>query len=153
MTFYLSNPPFNLNTFELSLVFLVYISGVSSPIAGTLSFRYGRKPVIYVGLLTALFGLLLTLFGQLGLLIAGMFFLCLGLFITQPSASALVGDKAGSNYGSASSLYLFFYYFGGSIGAIAPAPMWYLWGWTGVVLVCVGLLFVAILALSTLCRR
>ncbi len=153
MTFYLSLPPFNLNTFQISLVFLVYVSGIASPIAGALSLHYGRQRMIHVGLITAAFGLLVSLWGSLSTSVAGLFLLCLGLFITQPAASALVGDKARGNYGSASSLYLFFYYLGGSVGAATPGPIWDIWGWSGVVALCLCILMIALIALSTLCRE
>ncbi len=153
MTFYLSLPPFNLTTFQISLVFLVYVSGMVSPFAGALSLHYGRQGIIYVGLTTAALGLLVSLWGSLFSSVAGLFLLCLGLFITQPAASALVGDRAGGNYGSASSLYLFFYYLGGSVGAAAPGPIWDKWGWNGVVTLCLGVLTVALIALSTFCKK
>ncbi len=130
----------SLNIFALALTLLIY-----GP--------HGRQRMIHVGLITAAFGLLVSLWGSLSTSVAGLFLLCLGLFITQPAASALVGDKAQRNYGSASSLYLFFYYLGGSVGAATPGPIWDIWGWSGVVALCLCILMIALIALSTLCRE
>ncbi|MCX8070330.1 MAG: MFS transporter [Thermodesulfovibrionales bacterium] len=153
ITFHLSNPPFSLNTMEISLVFLVYVCGFISPIAGSLSIRHGRQKIIIIGLTTALVGIVLTLFHLLILIIFGLLLLAMGLFITQPSANALVGDKAEGNLGSASSLYLFSYYIGGSVGSALPGPFWSLWGWNGVVVLFATTLIIAIISLKTLCRE
>lgn len=153
ITFHLSNPPFNLTTMEISLVFLVYISGFVSPISGNASIRHGRQRMMIIGLTTALIGVLLTLCNTLVLSIAGLFLLAMGLFITQPAANALVGDKAKGNLGSASSLYLFSYYIGGSAGSALPGPFWNMWGWKGVVVLFLTALVFAMISLNTLCKE
>jgi YNFM family putative membrane transporter len=152
VTFHLSSPPFNLSTTALGLIFFVYTGGVVSPFAGSLSSRLGRRKVIGAGLLTSTSGILLTLIGSLPVIIAGMLLLCIGLFTTQPASSAMVGDNAKNAKGSATSLYLFSYYIGGSIGAILPGYFWHAYGWPGVVGSCMIALAGAFASLLVLCR-
>ncbi|MEW6115325.1 MAG: MFS transporter [Nitrospirota bacterium] len=152
ITFYLSAPPFNLSPVFLGLIFVVYITGVLSPLAGALSSRIGRRPVIGMGLVIAGLGILLTLTGSLGLIIFGLLLLCAGLFSTQPAAGALVGDNAATSKGSATSLYLFSYYIGGSAGAALPGLIWSAYGWPGVIAVCLAALLIAFISLFTLCK-
>jgi YNFM family putative membrane transporter len=152
ITFHLSAPPFNLSTTALGLIFFVYIGGVVSPIAGSLSSRLGRRKVIGFGLATSAVGILLTLVASLPIIIAGMLLLCAGLFSTQPASSAFVGDNATTAKGSATSLYLFSYYIGGSIGAILPGIFWHIFGWPGVVGSCMIALAGAFTSLFVLCR-
>ncbi|HWR89275.1 MAG TPA: MFS transporter, partial [Dissulfurispiraceae bacterium] len=152
VTFHLSAPPYSLSTTSLGLLFFIYIAGVVSPAAGSLSSRYGRTPVICAGLITASGGMLLTFLPHLWVIIGGLFLLCAGLFISQPAASALVGDLAREGKGSASSLYLFFYYTGGGAGAIVPGLLWHSRGWHGVVAICLLSIGAAFVSLFTFCR-
>lgn len=152
VTFYLSAPPFSLSTVVLSLIFLAYVTGVISPFAGALSGRLGRRPVIGFGLAVATLGILLTLVASLPVIISGLVLLCTGLFSTQPAASALVGDTAVVGKGSATSLYLFFYYTGGSIGAVLPGFFWTSCGWPGVIASCCAAVVIAFFSLFALCR-
>lgn len=152
VTFYLTNPPYNLSTVILSLIFLAYITGVISPLAGAVSSRVGRGKVIGVGLAVASAGILITLAAPLAVIIMGLTLLCAGLFIAQPAASALVGDNAGTGKGSATALYLFSYYIGGSLGALLPGLLWNAYGWPGVIASAQAALILAFLSLFTLCR-
>ncbi|MFQ3574250.1 MAG: MFS transporter [Thermodesulfovibrionales bacterium] len=152
ITFHLSDEPFNLSTTEISLIFLVYVSGFLSPLAGSLSARQGRQRIIMLGLITAMLGICLTLINNILFVISGLFLLASGLFITQPSANALIGDKAIRNLGSATSLYLFFYYIGGGIGAWMPGIIWNTWGWYGVAVLFIIALILAMLSATILCR-
>jgi YNFM family putative membrane transporter len=153
VTFHLSAPPFNLSTVALGLIFFVYITGVISPFAGSLSSRIGRRAVIGFGLAIAAAGILLTLIESVPVIIMGMLLLCTGLFSTQPAAGAFVGDNAVTGKGSATSLYLFSYYIGGSIGAVLPGFFWDAFGWQGVIASCMAAIFIAFISLFTLCRK
>ncbi|MCL6634915.1 MAG: MFS transporter [Peptococcaceae bacterium] len=152
VTFYLSAPPFSLSTVALSFIFLAYVTGIISPAAGTVSGRTGRRPVIGFGLAVATLGILLTLVQSLPAIITGLVLLCTGLFSTQPAASAMVGDNAAVGKGSATALYLFFYYIGGSIGAVLPGFLWTAQGWPGVIASCCAAIAAAFLSLFALCR-
>ncbi len=104
------------------------------------------------GLCTSSAGILLTLAGSLSIIIVAMLLLCTGLFTTQPASGAFVGDNAKSAKGSATSLYLFSYYMGGSAGAILPGLFWHAFGWPGVVGCCLIALIGAFTSLFVLCR-
>lgn len=152
ITFYLSAPPFNLSTVVLGLIFLTYVTGVISPFAGAASGRLGRSKVIGFGLSLVMLGILITLIKSLPLIILGLVLVCTGLFTTQPAASAMVGDNAAVGKGSATSLYLFFYYTGGSVGAVLPGFFWLSHGWPGVVAFSLAAIIIAFLSLLALCR-
>jgi YNFM family putative membrane transporter len=152
ITFYLSAPPFRLSTVQLGLIFVVYITGVLSPVAGALSERFGRKKIMGAGLWLATAGISLTAVHSLAMIMAGLLLLCAGLFSTQPAASAYIGDNAQEGKGSATSLYLFSYYIGGSAGAFFPGFLWDSYGWPGVMGVCYAALAFSFVSLVTLCR-
>lgn len=152
VTFYLTAPPYNLTTVLLSLIFLAYVTGVISPLAGAVSSRIGRGKVIGLGLVVAAAGTMMTLMTPLYLIITGLVLLCAGLFVTQPAASAMVGDNAATGKGSATALYLFSYYIGGSIGAVMPGLLWNTYGWPGVIASALAALIIAFLSLLALCR-
>ncbi len=152
VTFYLSAPPFNLSTVALGLIFTVYIAGALSPVAGSLSERLGRRTVMGAGLMIAALGVSLTIAHSLAVIVAGLLLLCAGLFSTQPAAGSFVGDNAKSSKGSATSLYLFSYYIGGSAGAFLPGFLWNAYGWPGVLAACFISVAIAFLSLATLCR-
>ena len=152
ITFYLSAAPFNLSTVSLGLIFAVYITGILSLSAGTLSGRIGRRPVIGFGLLSSAIGIMLTNTHSLPLIISGMFFLCAGIFSVQPAASAFVSDHAKTGKGAATSLYFFSYYIGGSAGAVLPGFLWTTYGWEGVTVACLTAIGLATVSLVTLCR-
>ena len=62
------------------------------------------------------------------------------------------GEKATTARGTAASLYLSLYYFGGSLGAVLPgfALLWA--GWPGVVSLCLGAVLIALASDAVLCR-
>ncbi|MGO9950747.1 MAG: hypothetical protein ACLPN1_00880 [Dissulfurispiraceae bacterium] len=72
------------------------MGGIVSPFAGSLSTRFGRRPIMGAGLCTSSAGILLTLAGSLSIIIVAMLLLCAGLFTTRPASSAFVGDNAKS---------------------------------------------------------
>ncbi len=152
LTFYLSAPPYSLSTLSLGLIFTVYLTGIFSPFAGIISGKIGRRPVITFGLFASALGIILTNADALPVIIIGMFLLCTGIFTTQPAASAFVNDHAKSGRGSATSLYLFSYYIGGSAGAVFPGFVWTSYGWEGITVLCLVAIGLAALSLVTLCR-
>jgi len=152
VSFYLTSTPFNLSTIQLSLIYFVYIAGIISPFSGAISNKIGRKPVILTGLLTVITGIVFTSFKDLIFVIVGLFLICAGLFIAQPATSALVSKKAKNAKGSATSLYLFSYYIGGSFGAYLPGFFYNMFGWTGIMFITISVASFAICSLLVLCR-
>lgn len=109
LPYYLTGPHFKLSTISLGLVYLLWLTGIFSPVAGTIAGRIGSRRAIAFSMGTAA-------------------------------------------KGTAASLYLSLYYFGGSLGAVLPgfALLWA--GWPGVVSLCLGMVLVALASDAVLCR-
>ncbi len=152
LPYYLTGPHFRLPTISLGLVYLLWLTGVFSPFAGTIAGRIGSRRAIAFSMGTAVVGLLITLIPVLPITLFGLGLLTLGMFSTVPAANLYVGEKAATAKGTAASMYLSLYYFGGSLGAVLPgfALLWD--GWPGVVLLCLGMVFIALAADAMLCR-
>ncbi len=152
LPYYLTGPQFHLPTIDLSFVYLLWLTGVFSPVAGALAGRVGARLTIAVSMSIGGLGLLTTLLPSLPIVMIGLSFLTLGMFSTLPSANLYLGEQSSRAKGTAASMYLSLYYFGGSIGAVVPgiALLWL--GWPGVVLLCLSMIIIALLADALLCR-
>ena len=82
----------------------------------------------------------------------GLALLALGMFSTVPAVNLYLGEQAERAKGTAASMYLSLYYFGGSFGAVLPgfALIWA--GWPGVALLCLGMVLIALTSDALLCR-
>jgi YNFM family putative membrane transporter len=81
--------PYKLSDTEISLIFLVYLFGmVSSGVAGALSDRHGRGPVLIAGIAIAGIGVGLTLLQPVTAIICGVALVTIGFFIGHPSREA-----------------------------------------------------------------
>ena len=152
LPYYLTGPHFKLSTISLGLVYLLWLTGIFSPIAGTIAGRIGSRRAIAFSMGTAAIGLLVTLFPVLPITLCGLGLLTLGMFSTISAANLYLGEKATTAKGTAASLYLSLYYFGGSLGAVLPgfALLWA--GWPGVVSLCLGMVLIALASDALLCR-
>jgi YNFM family putative membrane transporter len=150
ISYYLSAPPFNLSTSQLGLIFLAYVFGLAAPLAGSISTRVGRRPVITVCLLILSTGIVLTRIEVLAVVLLGVILLALGLISAFSMTNAYVGDHAADRRGGATGLYLFGWYTGGAVGAAALGPLWTATGWSGVTLACLGMMLAALVALWAL---
>lgn len=150
ISYYLSAPPFNLSTTQLGLIFLAYVFGLCAPLAGSISTRVGRRPVITVCLLILSTGILLTRSQTLMVVLLGVVLLALGLISAYSVTNAYVGDHAAGRRGGTTGLYLFGWYTGGAVGAAVMGPLWTGAGWSGITLVCLGLMLVALATLWAL---
>ncbi len=151
LPYYLTGPHFRLPTVALSLVYLLWLTGAFSPAAGTLAGRIGSRQAIVFSMGLAATGLLITLIPLLPMVIFGLGLLALGMFATVPAVNLYLGEQATTAKGAAASVYLSLYYFGGSFGAVLPGLALVWAGWSGVVLLCLGMVLVAIAADIALC--
>jgi YNFM family putative membrane transporter len=151
LPYYLSGPMFRLPTIGLGLVYLLWLTGVFAPLAGTITARIGSRRAIAYSMGLAAIGMLISLIPSLPIVILGLGLLALGMFATQPAVNLYLGNQATSAKGTAASMYLSLYYFGGSFGAVLPgyALLWN--GWTGVILLCLGMVCLALVADWVLC--
>ncbi len=152
ISYYLSEPPFNLSTTALGLIFLAYVFGLLAPAAGQLSTRIGRRPVITICLAIMATGIILTRAQSLTVIIVGIVLLALALISAFGVGNAYVNDNAAGRRGGATGLYLFGWYSGGAAGAAALGPIWTLYRWPGVTLVSLGMIALNLLLLWALGR-
>lgn len=150
ISYKLLDEPYSLSASIVGWIFIVYLVGTfSSAWFGSLSDRFGRQRVLFVGILIMFSGALLTLPVNLVIKIAGITIFTFGFFGAHSIASGGVSFRAKKDKAQASSLYLFAYYFGSSVGGTTGGVFWYYYGWNGIVIFISGMLFIAlILALS-----
>jgi YNFM family putative membrane transporter len=144
-TFRLESEPYALTPSLASLVFLAYLLGsASSPTAGWLADRLGRRLVVPLAVLVMAAGIALTLPDPLWCVVLGLCLLTVGFFAAHGVASGWVAVRAqlgGRAVGQAASLYSFWYYVGSSVGGTLAGRAWQDAGWPGVVVlagVCTG---------------
>lgn len=144
--FKLVEPPFNLSTAIVGWIFIVYLVGSwSSAWFGSLSDKYGRQKVLYWGIFILLSGALITISNSLLIKIIGLVIFTFGFFGSHSIASGWVSASVKKDKAQASSLYLFSYYMGSSIGGTVGGIFWSNFGWTGVVLFMVATLLFSLL--------
>lgn len=133
--FKLVEPPYNLSMTFVSWLFVVYLVGTwSSTWFGNLSDQYGRQNVLYSGIVIMFVGVMLTFPISLPLKVGGLIIFTFGFFGAHSIASGWVSFLAKIDKAQASSLYLFAYYMGSSIGGTVGGIFWMHYGWTGIVL-------------------
>lgn len=141
--YYLTAAPFHVPTASLGLVYLVWATGVFSPVAGTLAARVGRRRAIAASLGLACSGMLITLIPSLPVIVLGLGLLAVGMFTAIPSVNLLIGEVTSVAKGTASAVYLCVYYLGGSVGAVLPGLAWQRFAWPGVVALCLAMALLA----------
>lgn len=135
ITFRLAEAPFGLGTRLLGLIFLTYLGGtLGSSLSGRLAARWSQPACMMLGILILMGGTAVTLAGSLPWIIAGLTINAFGFFLAHSMASSWVGRHARRARGSASALYLVFYYSGASLGGFWLEPFWRTAGWHGVAL-------------------
>jgi predicted MFS family arabinose efflux permease len=141
----LEAPPFRLNSFQIGAVFAVFlVAVVVTPLTGRLIVHMGRRRTFALANLVSLAGIGVTLMPAVPAVVAGLAGSSTGVFSGQACATGYAAESAGSARSGAVGLYLTSYYAGGSIGAIAPAPLYARAGWNG----CAALL-VAVIGAGT----
>lgn len=131
--FKLAEPPYHLSMTIIGWLFLVYLVGTfSSAWFGMLGDKASRPMFIIIGALLMVLGVLLTLPVHLFYQVLGIVVLTFGFFGAHSVASGLVSKLATHDIAQASSLYLFAYYMGSSIGGSAGGLFWSHFGWAGV---------------------
>ncbi|RUR37988.1 MFS transporter [Vreelandella populi] len=146
ITFRLAAEPYQLAATGLGLIFLTYLGGTfGSTISGRLAQRFSPATCMMAGIIILMVGTGVTLSKSLVLIILGLTINAFGFFMAHSLASSWVGRYAQGARGSASALYLVFYYVGASLGGFWLELFWQGAGWSGVawgswVLLCITLM-------------
>lgn len=142
--FQLLNPPYSLSQIIVGWIFLIYLVGTfSSAWMGGLADQHGRFKILLSGISLMLVGAILALAGNLILKILGIAIFTFGFFGGHAIASGWVGKRATHDKAQASSLYLFFYYVGSSVGGTTGGIFWSKFGWNGVISIILVFLILA----------
>ncbi|GEB30769.1 MULTISPECIES: MFS transporter [Brevibacillus] len=140
----LTAPPYSLSQTLVGWIFIVFLVGMFASVwMAKLAEKFGRTKMLLVSLLLTLIGACLTLDAHLAVIVAGLPILTFGFFGSHSIASGWVGKRATHDKAQASSLYLFFYYAGSSIGGTMGGLFWSSLGWGGVVAMIAGFMTVA----------
>lgn len=132
--FQLIAPPYLLSPTIVSFIFVIYIIGTfSSTFMGRLADRLGHSNVLWAIILVMVSGALITLNINLILKVIGISIFTFGFFGSHSVVSSWIGKIAAHDKSQASSLYLFFYYAGSSIGGTSGGTFWSSFGWIGVI--------------------
>ena len=131
--FRLVAPPFDLRPALVGAVFLVYLLGaVSSPVFGTLAGRLGHGRVLAAATALMAAGLALMSPDNLWAVTPGIALFTVAFFGMHSTTSAWIGQRATTNRGQASAIYLFCYYMGSTIAGTLGGVFWHGAGWPGV---------------------
>lgn len=139
--FHLSEAPFLLPAWVVTLLFLAYLAGtLSSPWAGSLASRFGRFPVLLASILVTACGALLMLIPSTPQVLGGLLLFTAGFFGAHAVASGWTPVAATPHTrAQASSLYYFGYYAGSSLFGWALGLVFAGASWTWFVLLIVAM--------------
>lgn len=134
LPFYLAGPIFGAPTRTITFMYLVYLIGiVIGPLAGQLSNRFGNGRTMAAGAILFGFSLGTTLYPALLAVIVGLLGICAGFFTIHAAAAGWLNRNLVSSRGRANSLYVLFYYAGGTCGITLSGSAYEMFSWAGVV--------------------
>ncbi len=133
LPFYLAGPAFNASTQRITIMYMAYILGiVVGPLSGKLSNRIGNGATMALGAAIWALALAATHITSLWAVVAGLSGICVGFFAIHSAAAGSLNQKLKSSRGRANSLYVLFYYLGGSTGITVCGFGYQRLGWWGV---------------------
>jgi YNFM family putative membrane transporter len=142
LPFYLAGPPFRASTQIITMFYLTYLTGVIiGPLAGKLSNRIGNGGAMVGGVVVFGLALMVTLIKSMIIIVFGLVGICAGFFTIHAAAAGALNQKVKTGRGKANSLYVLFYYLGGSLGISLSGYAYSMMGWVGVVGLGVTMLF------------
>jgi YNFM family putative membrane transporter len=115
-------------------MYLAYLIGiVIGPLAGQLSNRFGNGKTMAAGAILFGFSLGATLYPAILAVVAGLAGICAGFFTIHAAAAGWLNRNLESSRGRANSLYVLFYYAGGTCGITLSGGAYEMFSWAGVV--------------------
>jgi predicted MFS family arabinose efflux permease len=134
VNFVLVREPLSLGRMALGAVYFVFLpSIVTTPLAGRAVERFGTQPTLWGSLALAGLGLPLLLLANLPAVLLGLMLVGAGTFFAQASTTGFVGRATTLDRGSASGIYLAFYFFGGLVGSAILGQLFDRFGWAACV--------------------
>jgi YNFM family putative membrane transporter len=142
LPFYLAGSPFRASTQVITMFYLTYLVGVLiGPLAGKLSNRIGNSGAMVGGAVVFSLALLATLIKSMLVIVLALVGMCAGFFTIHAAAAGALNLRVTEGRGKANSLYVLFYYLGGSLGITLSGYTYSQMGWPGVVGLGVAMLF------------
>lgn len=143
LPFYLAGPVFNASTQRITIMYMAYVLGiVVGPLSGKLSNRMGNGATMVLGAAIWALAMAATHMASLWAVAAGLSGICVGFFAIHSAAAGSLNQKLKSSRGRANSLYVLFYYMGGSAGITVCGFGYQKMGWWGVTGIGMALLVV-----------
>ena len=134
VNFILVAPPLAVGMMTLGFIYFVFLpSIVTTPLAGSVANKVGRKPALWGALLVAALGLPLLVIPALPAVLLGMVLVAVGTFFAQALATGFVSRAARSNRAAASGIYLASYFAGGLLGSAVLGQIFDRYGWAACV--------------------
>lgn len=134
LCFRLLEEPFSFSQGKISLVFLLYFSGmIVSPLCGRLINCFGAPWVLRGAFLTIALGGLVSASDFLPLTLLGISLVIVGFFAGHATASGWVNRRVVTGKAIASAQYLTVYYIGASLLGWLGGFAWQFYRWSGVV--------------------
>ncbi|MEI7759435.1 MAG: MFS transporter [Thermoleophilia bacterium] len=152
ISYRLVKPPFSYSGGVTSLVFALWLVGLTGPVMGRLADRIGWQRLALAATGLATIGILLTLPDVLPLVVVGLACIAAAMFAGFTASQLGIGEVAPSDRGAATALFYAIYYMSGALGAYLPGRAWEEWGWTGVAVSSLAMLVVASIILGAVGR-
>jgi YNFM family putative membrane transporter len=153
ITFTLLAEPYNLSKTTLASIFLMQLCGsFSSAISGRYVDKLGNNKVMFISILVLIGGAVITLFPPLASKFIGLGVFIAGMFGAHVSATSWIGRIPGISKAPATSLYMLFYYIGGSLLSILGGILYKDFGWSGVITMICICGFIGLVALKFLIK-
>ena len=135
LPFYLAAPPFQATTRMITLLYLAYVIGIIiAPLTGKLSNKIGNGAAMAWGSLIFGFFLGCTLIKSFAAIAIGLAGVCGGFFMVHSAAAGALNRKLSASRGRANSLYVLFYYTGGTVGITLSGHGYMYGGWSAIVI-------------------
>ncbi|MBR3459149.1 MAG: MFS transporter [Selenomonadaceae bacterium] len=134
ISYVLLEEPYQLSQTAVGFVYLIYFVGTfSSTVMGRLSDRIGNGKVVVISVACMLAGILVSLLLPLWMKLLGIGIFTYGFFGAHSSACSWAGKLDASDKARIASLYMFFYYVGGSVIGSLGGNFLPSFGWAGIV--------------------